>query len=133
MSEWVFLRAALAAVGLLIVAALVGWGVQTLVYEDKGFENVERCLVNEKRATVEPTRDPIARNAELGALRTVIETNGVTASVAQDDRAAARLVEDYRAVGGDLGARVEQRGRMVFLWDRPPSPTQRQTMFDCTY
>ena len=133
MSEWVFLRAGLAAVGLLIVAALVGWGVQTLVYEDRGFERAERCLVNEKGARVEPTRDPIARSAELGALRTVIETNGVTASVAQDDRAAARLVEDYRAVGGDLGARVEQRGRMVFLWDRPPSPTQRQTMFDCTY
>jgi hypothetical protein len=25
------------------------------------------------------------------------------------------------------------RGRTVYLWERPPSPTQRQALFNCTY
>jgi len=132
-SEWAFLRAGFVAVGLLIVAALVGWGVQTAVYEDRGFEELRRCLTDEKGATLEATRDPVARSAELGAVRTVIETNGVTAAGAKDEAAAVRLVQAYRAVGGELGTKLERRGRTVYLWDRRPSPTQRQTMFDCTY
>ena len=133
MTEWVFLRAGLVAVGLLIVAALVGWAVQTARYEDPGFTELNRCLTEEKGATVVPTRDPIARSAELGAIDTVIETNPVTVSVAGDAKAARRLVATYRGVAGDLGPRLELRGRTVYLWQRPPSPTQRQALFDCTY
>ena len=134
MSEWAYLRAGFLAVGLFIAVALVGWGIQAAVYEDPGFEKMRRCLVNEKGATVAPASDPIARSAELGALRTVIETNGVTISVAGSVAGAERLVDAYRSVGGDeLGTRVELRGRTVYLWDREPSPTQRQALFDCTY
>ncbi len=133
MSEWRYLRAGLAAVGVLVVAALVGWAVQTARYEDPGFESLRRCLVEEKGATVTATRDPIARSAELGALDTVIETNPVTIAVADEEEGAARLVSNYRAVADDLGARLELRGRTVYLWERPPSPTQRQALFDCTY
>ena len=133
MTEWRFLRAGLAAVGLLVAAALVGWAVQTARYEDPGFRELRRCLVEEKGARVEETRDAVARSAELGALDTVIETNPVTVSVTADETAAERLASSYRAVAGDLGPRLELRGRTVYLWQRPPSPTQRQTMFDCTY
>ena len=133
MTEWAYLRAGLAVVAVLVAAALVSWGVQTAVYEDPAFERMQRCLVNEKLVAVEPATDPIARSAELGALRTVIETNGVTVSVAASRSGAERLADAYRSVGGDLGARVELRGRTVYLWDREPSPTQRQTLFDCTY
>jgi hypothetical protein len=133
MSEWVFLRAGLAAVGALVVAALVGWAIQTVRYDDPGFENLTRCLVEEKGAPVEETRDPIAGNAELGALDTVIETNPVTISVADDEEGARRLASSYRAVADDLGPRLELRGRTVYLWEREPSPTQRQALFDCTY
>ena len=133
MSEWRFLRAGFVAVGLLVVAALVGWAVEIARYEDPGFENLRRCLVENRGATVTATRDPIARSAELGALDTVIETNPVTASVTIDEEAAERLVASYRTVGGDLGSRVEQRGRTVYLWEREPSPTQRQALFNCTY
>ena len=93
MSEWRFLRAGLAAVGVLVVAALVGWAVQTARYEDPGFRELKRCLVEEKGAPVADTRDAVARSAELGALDTVIETNPVTVAVAGDERAgrAARL------------------------------------------
>jgi hypothetical protein len=133
MSEWVFLRAGLVAVGVLVVAALVGWAIQTARYEDPGFENLTRCLVEQKGAQVEETRDPIARSAELGALDTVIETNPVTISVADDESEAKQLASSYRAVADDLGPRLELRGRTIYLWERPPSPTQRQALFDCTY
>ena len=133
MSEWRFLRAGLVAVGVLMVAALVGWAVDTARYEDPGFFELKRCLVEERGAPVADTRDAVARSAELGALDTVIETNPVTVSVTGDEKAAPRLVSSYRAVGGDLGPRLELRGRTVYLWQRPPSPTQRQALFDCTY
>lgn len=128
-----FLRAALVAVGLLIVAALAGWAIETARYEDRGFHELRRCLVGERGATIEATRDPIARTADLGALDTVIETNSVTVSVSSTPELADRIASSYRAVGGELGPRVEVRGRTVYLWERPPSPTQRQALFDCTY
>ena len=133
MTEWRFLRAGLAVVGVLLVAALVGWAVQTARYEDTGFQELKRCLVEEKGAPVTATRDPIARSAKLGALDTMLETNRVTVSVAADEKAAQRIAANYRAVADDLGARLEVRGRTVYLWEREPSPTQRQAMFDCTY
>ena len=133
MREWVFLRAGLVAVGVLVVAALVGWAVQTARYEDTGFRELRRCLVEEKGAPVTETRDPIARSAKLGALDTVVETNPVTVAVAGDAKQAARIAENYGAIADDLGTRLEVRGRTVYLWEREPSPTQRQALFDCTY
>lgn len=133
MSDWAFLRAGLVAVGLLIVAALVGWAIATARYEDRGFELLRRCLVEDRGVAVGPTRDPIARSADLGALDTVIETNPVTVSVSSTVEGAERIVANYRTVGGELGTRLELRGRTVYLWEAPPSPTQRQTLFNCTY
>ena len=133
MSEWASLRVGFLAVGALVVAALVSWGIQTAIWEDPAFEETRRCLVSEKGIAVEPTRDPIARSAELGALRTAIETNGVTISIASSEEAAERILAAYRSVAGDLGTRLELRGRTVYLWDGEPSPSQRQTLFDCTY
>jgi hypothetical protein len=132
-SEWVFLRAGLVAVGLLTVAALAIWAIQTARYEDPGYRELRRCLIEEKRVAVAATRDPIARTAELGALDTVIETNPVTISGADDEGGAERLASLYRTVAGELGRRLELRGRTVYLWEAPPSPTQRQALFDCTY
>ena len=133
MTEWRFLRAGLVTVGVLVVAALVGWAVQTARYEDTGFRELGRCLVEEKGAPIARTYDPIALSAELGALDTVIETNRVTVSVSGDEKEAERIGANYRAVGGELGERLEVRGRTVYLWERAPSPTQRQALFDCTY
>jgi hypothetical protein len=133
-TEWVFLRAGLLAVAALCVSALVGWGVYSIVHEEpSAFEKVSGCLVDEKGVTLETPRDPIAQSAELGALRTEVETNGVTISIAKDDAGAERIVTAYRSVAGDLEGRLEKRGRLVFLWDRPASPTQRQALFDCEY
>jgi hypothetical protein len=132
-SEWAYLRAGLALVGALIATALIGWGVQTARYEDRGFEQVSDCLQFEKGVPFDTLRDPIAQSAKLGALRMVIETNGVTMSVAGDAEEAGRLAAAYRSVAGELGTRLEVRGRIVYLWDRRPSTSQRQTLFDCEY
>jgi hypothetical protein len=132
-AEWSYLRAGFAGVAVLVAAALVGWGVETATYEDRGYSELRRCLVDEKGAVVDETTDPIAESAELGALRTLIETNGVTVAVASSAEQAERIMANYRSVGVNLGERLELRGRTVFLWDRPPSPTQRQTLYDCTY
>lgn len=131
--EWPFVRAGFLGVAALVVAALVAWGIERARYEDRGFVELRRCLVNEKRAHLTEPGDPVARSAELGSLRTVIETNGVTVSVADSVENARRLVAAYRSVAGDLGPRLELRGRAVYLWDRAPSSSQRQTLFDCTY
>jgi len=133
-AEWRYLRAGLLAVAALLVAAVVGWRVHDAVHDEPtAFELMTICMRNEKQAELAETRDPIAKSAEQGAFRAVIETNGVTVSVASSPEDAARIAAAYRSVGGELGTRVEQRGGTVYLWDRPPSPTQRQTLFDCTY
>jgi len=134
-SDWVFLRAGLLAVAALCVSALVGWGVYSTVHEERPIiERITICLTAEKGVTVGTPRDPIANGAELGALRTVIETNGVTIAIAKDRKSADRIIAAYRRVAPDLEeARLERRGRLVYLWDRPASPTQRQALFDCEY
>lgn len=132
-AEWPYVRGGLIAVAALFAAALVGWAIQAATYEDSGFRLVKKCLTNEKGLVLEETRDLIARSASLGAFRTVAETNGVTVSVAANRKEAERIVAAYRSVGGELTGRLEQRRRLVYLWDRVASPTQRQTMFDCTY
>jgi hypothetical protein len=132
-SEWAYLRAGFFVVALLIAVALAAWAVATSRYEDRGFEQTRRCLLDEKALVLAAPSDPIAASAELGALRTVIETNGVTVAVAGSREDAERVAAAYRSVGGELGTRLEIRGRAVYLWDREPSPTQRQTLFDCAY
>lgn len=132
-AEWSYLRGGLVAVVVLAAAAVVAWRIEAALYEDRGFLEARRCLVEEKGVPITPTRDAIARSADLGALDTVIETNHVTVSVSSTTKRAERIVTSYRAVGGELGTRLELRGRTVYLWERPPSPTQRQALFDCTY
>jgi hypothetical protein len=133
-SEWIFLRAGLLAVAALCVSALVGWAVYGVVHEDPGVvARIRTCLVAERGATVETPRDPIAESAELGAMRTTVETNGVTIAVARDGEGAERIAAAYRNVAGELEGRLERRGRLVYLWDRPASPTQRQALYNCEY
>ena len=150
MSEWRFLRAGLVAVGVLIVAALVGWAVDTARYEDPGFRELKRCLVEEKGAPVAETRDPIARSAELGALDTVIETNPVTVAVAGDEKAgraarvelpsrwrrprpAARAARPYRLslAAPTLADTASGALRLHVLSAKYPSPSVTAVLFTC--
>jgi hypothetical protein len=134
-AEWPFVRGGLAAVALLLAILVAGWGIYTVVDEDMDrFELMVRCLENEKGlGHSEPTGDVVAGTADLGALATIVETNPVTVSVTSSAGRAARLADAYRAVAGELAGRLEIRSTSVYLWERPASPTQQQTLYDCTY
>ena len=109
-------------------AALLGVGTALALAE-----LVRRCLEQEKGLAVEPTADdPVAQSARGGTLRTVVEGNLVTLSVATSAEEVERLRAAYLAVG-DPGSRLDVRGRYVALWRRDPSPTQRQGTYDCAY
>ncbi len=135
-AEWKYLRGALVVVAAVAAAATGGWVVSAAVHDETGSYDLERmriCLVFEKNASLQPTRDLIALSADLGAFRTSIEANGVTVSVSSSRERAERIVAAYRSVGGDLKGRLESRKTTVYLWDGPAERTQRQALFDCTY
>jgi hypothetical protein len=133
--EWRWLGLSLLAVALLAVAQLVGWGIRSLVYEEpSAFELMVRCLHNEKGVVVDlDFPDVVARGAGGGAFSAVVETNGVHVSIGRDAGDAERVVARYQNVADHLPGRLLQRGRTVYLFDRPFSPTQLQTLIDCEY
>jgi hypothetical protein len=93
----------------------------------------KRCLEREKGLVVEPTTDdPVASSARGGTLRTTVEGNLVTLSIATSRAEVERLRAAY-AAAGDPGVRLDVRGRYLALWLRDPSPTQRQATYDCAY
>lgn len=136
--EWRYLRIACAVVAVLVAAELAGW----LVYRSRphgpsALERTETCLRREKLLPVEPVGDdPIASSARGGALATRVEGNGVHVSIARSDTEAAQLADAYlRTAGRGISQRLEVRGRVVYVWEQAlePTPTQRQTMYDCWY
>ena len=129
------LLASLAVAGAVLLVQLVGWRVHdALDDQPTRRELTETCLREEKGLTlVPPRRDPIAANADGGAVSTVIETNPVTIVFARDEEEAERVAAAYRAVGGQLTGRLEVRGSTVYFWTRVASPTQRQQVYDCQY
>ena len=127
-----------ARLGLAVAAVLVGAQVVvaagwSLTHDDPTvLELMERCLTREKGLTIEDTTgDSVAQSARGGTLRTIVEGNLVTLSVAASQDEVERLRVGYTA--GDPGQRLDVRGRYVALWLRDPSPTQRQATYDCAY
>lgn len=91
-----------------------------------------RCLERERGFSVEPTSgDAVAESASGGTLRTIVEGNLVTVSVATSLAEVERLRAAYAA--REPGKRLDVYGRYVNLWLRDPSPTQRQGTYDCAY
>ena len=136
--EWRYLRVACALVVVLVAVELVGW----LVYRSEphgpsALELTERCLRREKLLSIEPLgEDPIASKARGGALATRVEGNGVHVVIAKSEAEASRLADEYlRTAGRGIGLRLEVRGRVVYVWEqaRAPTPTMRQTLYDCWY
>jgi hypothetical protein len=122
------------AVALVAAQAVVG-GAWSLSHDDPTeLELTSRCFTREKLLQVEPTvGDAVASSASGGTLTTLIEGNLVTVAVVTHARETERLRREYLAVGGDVDARLEVRGRYVRLWHRVPSASQRQTADDCEY
>ncbi len=127
--------ARLGLIGALIVVAaqlLVG-GAWSLTHDDPTtLELTRRCLEREKGLVVGPTSaDAVAESARGGTLRTIVEGNLVTISVATSLAELERLRAAY--ANRDPGPRLDVYGRYLNLWLRDPSPTQRQGTYDCAY
>ena len=81
------------------------------------------------------TRSP--QTARGGALATRVEGNGVHVAIATSDErgggARERVPRD--TPGGRSDLRLDVHGRVLYVWEHPrvPTPTQRQTMYDCWY
>jgi hypothetical protein len=136
--EWRYVRAGCAVVAVLVAAELAGWLVYRSVHrEPTALELTEKCLRREKLlATESVERDPIAGTARGGALATRVEGNGVQVVITESDEEAAALASMYlRTAGRKIKLRLDVRGRVLYVWELPrlPSPTQRQTMYDCWY
>ena len=136
--EWRYLRVAFVAVLALVVAQLAGWLVYRAAHDEPtALALTDRCLRREKLLSVGPVLDdPVAGSAHGGALATRVEGNGVHVAIATSDAEAAALVATYlETAGRNVETRLERRGRVVYLWEQAlePTPTQRQTMYDCWY
>lgn len=126
---------AIAAVTCACVLAVIG----SLAYRElhsgpTAFARIVQCLTKEKGLVLTtPERDVIASRGE-GAVRTIIEGNPVTMVRAPNLSVAASIEHDYASVGAnEPPGRLERRSRVVYVWDNPASPTQRQTAYDCEY
>jgi len=135
--EWRALRIGFAVVAALLVAEVAGWLVYRSVHDaPTPLELTERCLRREKLLRTGPVGEhPIARGAGGGALATRVEDNGVVVSIAESEREADELAELYLRTGRKIELRLDRRGRVLYEWEllRRPSPTERQTMYDCWY
>jgi len=122
------------AVAVVVVGAQAAVGAAwSLSHDDPTqLELTKRCLEREKGLTIEDaTDDPVAQSAHGGTLRTIVEGNLVTLSVATSQAEVERLRAAYAL--GDPGVRLDVRGRYVALWLRDPSRSQRQATYDCAY
>ncbi len=136
--DWRYLRVAFLVVLAFVVAQLAGWLVYRAVHNGPtALSLTDRCLRREKLLSVFPVLDdPVARSARGGALATRVEGNRVHVAIATSDAEAAALVATYlETAGRNVETRLERRGRVVYLWEQAlrPTPTQRQTMYDCWY
>jgi hypothetical protein len=99
--------------------------------EPDRIEQVRRCFEEERGTfTSEVLPGSPAETAELGALRVFVETNLVTYAIAGSEEAGGELAARARAAGP---VTVEQRGDTVLIWQSPPSPTQQQAVYNCSY
>jgi len=126
-------RLGLAVAVVVVGAQAVVGAAWSLTHDDPTeLELTTRCLEREKGLTLEETTDdPVAASAHGGTLRTIVEGNLVTLSVATSQAEAERLRAAYAS--SNPGVRLDVRGRYVALWLRDPSLSHRQAIYDCAY
>jgi hypothetical protein len=130
--RWVLVGVAVAAAVLLtqVVAGLVR---EAVTDEPSTLERVQTCLTERNTPFEAVAGDVVALSAARGALRTTIDGNSVTVALGGSERDARRVYDAYVSLGtADVVERLEQRRKVVFLWDSPPTATQREFMYLCT-
>jgi len=133
--EWPFLRGALVVVSILLLAELVGTLVdRRLSPAPSALALTVKCLQNEKGLAVETGAiDPIGKTADGGVVRTRIETNSVTIVISSSATKAKKIAGYYAAVNPGPEDAIQLWNHDVLVWERSPSPTQQQALYDCYY
>ena len=130
-----YVRVALAATAALLAVLAVGSAARDLVADEPSrLERMADCLEDERGfpITSAPADSP-AVDADGGAFGSVVETNAVTIAIAGSQEQAEELERTLAATTAGTRRRLERRGDLLFVWERPPSPTQRQAVYDCSY
>ncbi len=122
------LRSLAIVVGVLAVLAVGDWVHATLTSGPSHLDLTRACLGDDRGYYLFAVTDPVALTAKKGALMALIEGNRVSISIAGSSGAAEKLAAAYGQVPSP---QLEVRGDRVYRWDRPPSPTQRQAVYDC--
>jgi hypothetical protein len=128
------------AVGVVVAASVlavqgVGGLLREAVTDEPSYlERVQTCLTERNKPFEAVVGDFVALSAARGAIRTTIDGNSVTVALGGSESDAERVYEAYASVGGSdvAGARLEQRRKVVFLWDTAPTAPQRDFMHLCT-
>ena len=131
--RWVFIGV-LAVAFLLVVQVAAGLVRDAVSDEPSYLEKVETCLIERNRSFGPVDQDPIASSAERGALKTTIGGNPVTVALGGSEDDAARIYDAYVSVAPAdvVKTRLERRRKVVLLWERDPSQSQREFMYLCT-
>jgi hypothetical protein len=131
--RWVVIGV-LAVASLLVVQVAAGFVRDAVSDEPSYLEKVETCLIERDRSFEPAVQDPIASSAERGALKTTIEGNPVTVALGGSEDDAARIYDAYVSVAPAevVKTRLERRRKVVLLWERDPSQSQREFMYLCT-
>ena len=122
------------AASLLAAQAVAGLVREAVTDLPSRLELVQTCL-RERSTPFEPvTADPIARSAARGSLRTSVGGNSFTVVLGKSENDAERVYRAYADVAppGIVGTRLEQRRKVVFLWDAEPTSPQREFIILCT-
>jgi hypothetical protein len=119
---------------LLVVQVCAGLVRTAVTDEPSTLGRVETCLVERSRPFEPVAGDPVASSAERGALRVDVFGNHVTVALGGSERDAKRVYDAYMSVApsGVAGTTLDLHRRVVFLWDTPPTPEQRDFMYLCT-
>jgi hypothetical protein len=125
------LPAALAAVAI----AAAGCGGGGADEPDRYAVQPTRTCLQNAAAEVTTTRlDFVASTALGGALRVRLPTNFVVVAFGQDADEAERIEQAYRRFAGETIAIddvLERTKNVVFVWNAPPSPDERNTVVGC--
>jgi hypothetical protein len=131
--RWVMIGGALAAI--LLVVQVAGGLVREAVTDEPSYlELVQTCLTERDTPFEQVGGDLVAQSAKRGALRTTVDGNAVTVTLGGSEKDAARVRAAYASVTTEdvVRTRLEQRRKVVLLWDSPPTAAQRDFIYLCT-
>jgi hypothetical protein len=127
-------------IGVVVVASLLavqlvgGLLREMITDEPTTLELVRTCLTERDTPFQSVGGDLIAQSAARGALRTTVDGNSVTVALGGSEQDAARVHAAYASVTTEnvVRTRLEQRRKVVLLWDSPPTAAQRDFIYLCT-